>query len=86
MRCLPEGVSRAGIHRGLRRSLLQVELTDAAPEDFTAGSLVEVEWDQTIYLGQVYSQDNGILVIGVEHVVDLEPLSAIRDIWNANGN
>ena len=83
VRCLPEGVPQAGFHRGLRGSVLRVELTDGAG-GFTAGSLVEVDWDQTLYLGQVYSQENGILVIGVEHLVDREPLSAIRDIWGPN--
>jgi hypothetical protein len=85
LRCLPEGLPHAGFHRGLRGNLLQVELVDRAG-DLAAGSLVEVDWEQTLYLGQVYSQENGILLIGVEHVVDREPLSAIRDIWSPNRN
>ena len=57
---------------------------DGAAADLAAGSLVEVDWAQTLYLGQVYSQENGLLVIGVDHVVDREPLTAIRDVWSTN--
>jgi hypothetical protein len=61
-------------------------LKDGAAEDLAAGSLVEVDWAQMLYLGQVYSQENGLLVIGVEHVVDREPLAAIRNVWSAGRN
>ena len=81
VRCLPEGVPHPGVHRGLRGPLLQVE-TAGGTDDLAAGTLVEVNCNETLYLGQVYQVENGLLSIGVEHILDSGSLDAIRKAWN----
>jgi hypothetical protein len=81
LRCLPDGSWHPGLHRGLVGRLLSVEIANGEESGFADGCLVEVNWDRKMYLGQVYSRQNHALVIGVEHTVDSEPLSALQDAW-----
>ena len=81
VRSLPDGLWHAGLHRGLVGRLLSLEVADLDPSQFASGSLVEVNWDKTTYLGQVYGREDRVLVIGVEHAVDREPLSALQAAW-----
>ncbi len=81
VRRLPDGGLLAGMHRGLSGRLLSVEITNAADADFPDGCLVEVNWDRTTYLGQVYNRDGRTLVIGVEHAVERDSLSALQQAW-----
>lgn len=82
LRCLPAGSWQRGLHRGLIGRLLSVEVGDGEESMFADGCLVEVNWDRTVYLGQVYSRDHRVLVIGVEHAVDREPISAMQEAWD----
>lgn len=81
IRCLPDGSWFRGLHRGLMGRLLSIQVADLGASQFADGSLVEINWDKTTYLGQVYSRQDQVLVIGVEHAVDREPLSALQDAW-----
>jgi hypothetical protein len=81
LRCLPDGSWYRGLHRGLVGRLLSVEVAGGEESTFADGCLVEVNWDRTTYLGQVYSRQDRVLVIGVEHAVDNEPLSAMQEAW-----
>jgi len=80
-RCLPDGSWHPGLHRGLVGRLLSVETANNEESGFAAGCLVEVSWDSKTYLGQVYSRQDRVLVIGVEHAVDSESLSALQEAW-----
>ena len=81
LRCLPDGSWHSGLHRGLVGRLLSVETANGDESGFADGCLVEVDWDTKTYLGQVYSRQDCVLVIGVEHAVDSEPLSAVQEAW-----
>jgi hypothetical protein len=81
LHCLPDGPWHPGLHRGLVGRLLSVEIANGEESGFADGCLVEVNWDRKTYLGQVYSRQDRALVIGVEHAVDNEPLSALEDAW-----
>ena len=81
LRRLPDGSWHAGFHRGLAGRMLSVEIKDPGGPEFGDGSLVEVNWDKTTYLGQVYSRHDRIVVIGVEHALDRDPLSTVQEAW-----
>ena len=49
------------------------------------GSLVEVDSERTLYLGEVYSRDETCLVIAVDHMVDRKELADIQDTWDRAG-
>jgi hypothetical protein len=85
LRCLQDGARHRGLHRGLVGRLLSVEVTSVEDSEVAAGSLVEVNWDKTTYLGQVYSRQGPVLVIGVEHALDRESLSTLREAWRTVG-
>jgi hypothetical protein len=46
------------------------------------GVLVRIDTGDTIYLGQVYTREGGVLVIAVEHSVERQALAAINEIWS----
>ena len=83
---LPAGRVRHGFHRGLQGRMLEVEM--ASDEDaggVDTGSLVEVDSERELYLGEVYSRDGLDLIIFVDHVVDRKELTAIQDSWDRTG-
>ena len=49
------------------------------------GSLVEVDCQRTLYLGEVYNREGIRLTIAVDHAVDREAVTAIQDVWNRAG-
>ena len=86
LRQLPAGRVRRGFHCGLQGRMLEVEMaSDEHAAGLDAGSLVEVDGERTLYLGEVYSRDGIRLVIAVDHAVDREELAAIQDAWNRAG-
>jgi hypothetical protein len=84
---LPAGRVRHGFHRRLQGRMLEVEM--ASDEDaggLDTGSLVEVDCERTLYLGEIYSRDGICLVIAVDHAVDRKELAAIQDTWDHAGH
>ena len=84
VRCLPEGAWHQGYHRGLLGKILRVEFADSQVSGFQDGCLVEVNWEETTYLGQTYNLEGRVLVIGVEHAVNRAPLSALQATWRGS--
>jgi hypothetical protein len=83
VRRLPTGNFRHGFQCNFKGDLLEVEFaTPDGAAGLETGSLVEVESELTLYLGEVYGQEGARLVIGVEHVVDRPALAAMEDVWS----
>ena len=86
LRQLPAGRVRHGFPRSLQGHMLELEM--ASGEDaggLDTGSLVEVDGERTLYLGEVYSRNEIGLVIAVDHMVDRKELAAIQDTWDRAG-
>lgn len=63
-------------------SLLRVELPpDALGRQFSMGALVEVETPSVLYLGEIHSYRDSMLVIAIEHTVDRAALASIQETW-----
>lgn len=85
LRQLPAGKPQNAERRGLEGQRLLVELISAEnATHMKAGSLVEVDCEGTLYLGEVFSQQGRQLLIGIEHAIDLVALSAIQGGWSSS--
>ena len=82
IRRLPDGEPQQGNQNGWVDALLHVELPpNRASRQFSTGTPVEVESPEVLYLGEVRSYRDSILVIAVEHTVDRAALAAIQETW-----
>lgn len=81
VRSLPEGPAEHGTKRRHKHNLLELEMSGAAPF-LRAGTLVEVESEDALYLGQVDRREASQIWILVEHKVDRVRLKRIHDRWN----
>jgi hypothetical protein len=88
IRRLPRGEARAarigyresGRHRGSDR--LGVRLTAGEGEAFEAGTLVEIDAAQAVYLGEVVDrQQDSLVTVAVEHCIDRAALAEIEKAW-----
>lgn len=82
---LPGGERFAAVYRGMEGSLLELEMI---PDDVLGaeipkvGNLLEVQTENTIYLGKVDFLRGHALGIRCEHSVDLQILRDIRRRWS----
>jgi hypothetical protein len=80
VRRLPDGQPRsASLERSDRRHFLISNLKDGA--EFEAGSLIEIQSEKAIYLGQVLGQQESSLLISIEHVLNRVALTEIENVW-----
>jgi len=82
IRRLPDGEPQQGNQNDEVGALLHVELPlNPASRQFSTGTPVEVESPGVLYLGEVQSYRDSMLVIAVEHTVDRAALAAIQKTW-----
>ncbi len=80
VRRLPDGEPRsASLERRDRRHFVISNLADAA--DLAAGSLIEIQSEKTVYLGQVLGEQGSSLLISIEHALDRIALTEIGKVW-----
>jgi hypothetical protein len=82
VRCLPDGAPQQGNEDSAVGALLHVKLPpNALTRQFSMGALVEVETPRVLYLGEVHSYRDSMLVIAIEHTVDRAALASIQETW-----
>jgi hypothetical protein len=80
VRRLPDGEPRsASLDRRDRKHFLISNLTDGA--EFEAGSLIEIQAERAVYLGQVLGEQESSLLISIEHALDRVALTEIGKVW-----
>jgi hypothetical protein len=80
VRRLPDGEPRSGTwERRDRRHFLISNLTGRA--ELEAGSLVEIQSEKAVYLGQVLGQQESSLLISIEHALNRAALTEIEKVW-----
>jgi len=82
IRRLPDGdihLSRIENREGPRLRLTTP--LEANGPDFEAGALVEVQCEEVLYLGEVLGREDCVMIIAIEHAVDLAALAAIQNVW-----
>ena len=80
VRRLPDGEPRpASLERRDRKHFLIRNLTDWG--EFEAGSLVEIQSEKAIYLGQVLGQEQSSLLLSIEHALNRLALTEIEKVW-----
>jgi hypothetical protein len=80
VRRLPDGEPRsASLERRDRRHFVISNLADGA--EFAAGSLIEIQSEKTVYLGQVLGEQESSLLISIEHALDRVALTEIGKVW-----
>jgi hypothetical protein len=80
VRRLPDGEPRpASLERRDRKHFLISNLTDWA--EFEAGSLIEIQSEKAIYLGQVLGQEQSSLLLSIEHALNRLALTEIEKVW-----
>ena len=79
-RSLPDGVFQQGREAGWEGNILHLALPDEQPE-LSPGSLVEIESDAKVYLGEVRQCVGGAMKISIEHSLDRARLASIQETW-----
>ena len=80
VRRLPDGEPRsASLKRQDRKTFLISSLVDRA--EFEAGSLIEIQAEKVVYLGQVLGQQESSLLISIEHALNRVALGEIERVW-----
>lgn len=80
VRRLPDGEPRAGsLERRDQRHFLISNLNDGT--EFEAGSLIEIQAEKALYLGQVLGQQESSLLVSMEHALNRAALSEIERVW-----
>ena len=80
VRRLPNGEPRAGsLQRRDRRHFLISNLDNWA--EFEAESLIEIQSEKVVYLGQVLVQQESSLLISIEHALNRVALTEIEKVW-----
>ena len=80
VRRLPDGEPRsASLQRRDRRHFLISNLKDWA--EFAAGTLIEIQSEKAVYLGQVLDQQESSLLISIEHALNRAALTEIEKVW-----
>ena len=80
VRRLPDGQPRsASLERRDRRHFLISNLKERA--EFEAGSLIEIQSEKAVYLGQVLGQQESSLLISIEHALNRVALTEIEKVW-----
>jgi len=80
VRRLPDGQPRSAfLERREHRHFLISNLTDRT--EFEAGSLIEIQSEKAVYLGQVLGQQESSLLISIEHALNRAALTEIEKVW-----
>ena len=80
VRRLPGGEPRSALlERRDRRHFVISKLVDGA--EFEAGSLIEIQSEKVVYLGQVLGEQESSLLISIEHTLDRVALTEIGKVW-----
>jgi hypothetical protein len=79
IRSLPDGESRTATLLAVDGRALRIE---APGPPLVAGSLLEIESGNALYLGEVERGSGTAYRIAVEHFVDRAALAAVREIWS----
>jgi hypothetical protein len=79
-RRLPDGEPRSGsLERRDRKHFLISHLTDCS--EFEPGSLIEIQSETAVYLGQVLGQQESSLLVSIEHALNRVALKEIEKVW-----
>jgi hypothetical protein len=85
VRRLPDGDAQpARIESREHHQLLIALPAEQAGGKFTAGTLVEIQSQEAIYLGAVLHRQDFHLTISVEHALNRAALAEIEDAWRAS--
>ena len=80
VRRLPAGdLQPAYLQRRDRRHFRITNLRDSA--EFETGSLIEIQSEKAVYLGQVLGQQESSLLISIEHALNRAALTEIEKVW-----
>lgn len=79
-RSLPDGVFQQGSEAGWEGNTLHLALP-AERLELSPGSLVEIESDAKVYLGEVRQCGGGAMKILIEHSLDRTRLASIQETW-----
>jgi hypothetical protein len=83
VRRLPDGpVQSVRIERREDHQLLLSPLSQDASREWKSGTLLEIQAEESIYLGVVLRQDSQILV-AVEHAINRASLAEIEEGWRS---
>ena len=81
IRSLPDGDFREALAAGMEGCLLKLELP-GQKRDWPPRTLVEIESETMLYLGEVQSWSGPeTAVVLVEHTLDRARLAAIQETW-----
>jgi hypothetical protein len=81
VRRLPDGDPQAAfLERRDRRDFRISDLSDRAT--FETGSLIEIQSEKAVYLGQVLGQQESALLIAIEHALSRATLTEIEKVWH----
>jgi hypothetical protein len=50
--------------------------------EFAAGSLLEVQSEQFLYLGVILGWQDSVMLVAIEHTMDRTALEAIQNVWH----
>lgn len=82
IRRLPDGGPQTGRIRERAADRLSIAPDEAALVGFDAGSLVEVQSTETLYLGEVaHSEPDSLVTVVVEHFFDCAAVAEIEKGW-----
>lgn len=93
VRRLPGGETHFGRLESCTGRRLRFQIPQLANStEFTAGTLVEVQSDQILYLGVVVGTVVGVvpgrqhtsILVAIEHTVDRMALATIQEVWHAS--
>jgi hypothetical protein len=80
VRRLPDGEPRRGLLESRERGHFLISKLDQWAE-FEAGSLIEIQSEKAVYLGQVVSQQDSCLLLSIEHALNRGALTEIQNVW-----
>ena len=82
IRKLSEEAYGQGDLRASEGNLLKIRLEPGVDElEFIAGERVEIRGSEVLYLGEIQGKEGPLLIVNVEHSVDLAALAAIQQVW-----
>ena len=84
IRRLPDGAPHPARIVNREADRLSVSFIEDPSGEFKAGTLVEIDSPQALYLGEIASREpDSFLTITVEHFIDHAALDEIQKSWNA---
>jgi hypothetical protein len=82
VRRLPDGEPEPARIESEGRRRIRVVLLRESRSEYPAGTLVEVQAPEAVYLGAVVSRQDSSLAVAVEHTINRAALAEIENVWH----